>query len=71
MSEYFEGYDSSEDNSELSEIKKYNEYNEYSDENNDNTAIYKFTNKYSLGGIGCALICVIILLYIYFNYYKK
>lgn len=83
MSQYFEDYNYQKNNydndsqftddkniSELSEIKK---YNSSEDENSESdTQIYKFTNKYSMGGTACVmLIIIVILLYIYFNYWKK
>lgn len=81
MSQYFEDYNHQKNNydnnsqfnddkniSELSEIKKY----DMTENSEDDTKIYKFTNKYSIGGTACVmLIIIVILLYIYFNYWKK
>lgn len=76
MSQYFEDYlqfFNENSDGELSEIKKYNvseEKDNVSEESD--TQIYEFSNKYSMGGIACVtLIIIMILLYIYFNYFEK
>lgn len=81
MSQYFEDYNPkndydnndefADDSNELKQIKKYQKLDSDEDTESD-TQIYKFSNKYSIGGIACVLIIiVIVLLYIYFNHYKQ
>lgn len=76
MSQYFEDYQKNnyDNNSQFTDDKNISELSEiekYSAEDSD-TQIYKFTNNYSIGGTMCVmLIIIVILLYIYFNYWKK
>lgn len=69
MNDYFTGF--KDESNEIAEIKKY-DYENDDEESDSDTKIFKFTNKYSMGGLACVImIILIIMIYIYFNYWKK
>jgi hypothetical protein len=49
-----------------------NKYQQNEDDSKNDLKVYKFSNNFSVGGATCTIIIImIILLYIYFNYYSK